>query len=132
MTLQQGLVIFLFLIIIGIIFEGISSKLYYKNKKVSFRKHFHFIRYMYLLLFPTIGIIVSIYIGGSTAFKTFLLFSLLGPLCEWCIGFAYQQIVGQKLWTYHRYALAGNTSLLAIPFWGFAGILFYYLARIIN
>jgi len=132
MRMEQGLVIFLFLIIIGVIFEGITSQWYYKHKKKSFRKQFHLIRYMYLLLFPIIGILVSLFLGGQTAFKTFIIFALLGPLLEWCIGFSYQNIVGQKLWTYHRYAIAGNTSLLAIPFWGLAGVLFYYLARIIN
>jgi hypothetical protein len=116
MSAQQGLVIFLFLIIVGTIFEGISSQFYFKHKKASLRKHFRLIRYLYLLLFPAIGIIVSIYIGGQTALKTFLIFALLGPMFEWCIGFSYQLIVGQKLWTYHRYAIAGNTSLLAIPF----------------
>jgi hypothetical protein len=132
MSIQQDLVIFMFLILIGVLFEAVSSQWYFKHKKKSVRKHFHLIRYLYLLLFPTFGVFVSFYVGGQTAFKTFLLFALLGPLCEWCIGFSYQVIVGQKLWTYHRYTITGNTSLLAMPFWGFAGVLFYYLARIIN
>ena len=73
---------------------------------------------------------MSTYFVGLNALRIFLLFALLGPLGEWCIGFAYQAIVGQKLWTYHRFSINGNTSLLAIPFWGFAGVLFYYLSRI--
>jgi hypothetical protein len=130
MRLEQQATFLLLLILTGIFFEGVFSRMYFKHKKKSVRKHFTFVRYFYLILFPIIGVIMSTYFVGLTALKIFLLFAILGPFGEWCIGFAYQSMVGQKLWTYHRFSVNGNTSLLAVPFWGFAGVLFYYLAHI--
>jgi hypothetical protein len=129
MVLEKQLLVFLFLVIGGVVLEGIVSSFYYRNKKRN-NKNFSFTRYLLLLLLPTIAAFVTFFMIGEPAIKIFLTFSLLGPIIEWCIGFSYQAIVGQKLWTYHRYSITGNTSLLAIPIWGLAGILFYYLAHI--
>ena len=131
MDIQRSLLVFLILIVAGVTIEGVTSKLYYQHKGKSVRKHFTFIRYLFLILFPVIGVLVSTFIEGITALKMFLLFSLLGPIFEWCIGYSYRAIVGQKLWTYNRYSISGYTSVLTLPLWGFAGILFYYLAKIV-
>jgi len=67
---------------------------------------------------------------GSQLLLVCLSFALVGTFLEWLIGFFYHKIVGQKLWTYHRYSLSGYTSLLSIPLWGLAGALFWLLAKI--
>ena len=131
MSTQLQIVLFILLAIGGVVFEGIFSLLYNKHTKNKYKKHFKFARYLFLLLFPMFGTLVSFFIAGFSAIKIFILFSFMGPALEWCIGYSYQAIVGQKLWTYHRYSITGNTSLLAIPFWGLAGLLFYYIARMI-
>lgn len=131
MSLDVKVLLFLLFIVLGVMFEAILSRFYRKHKKAK-SSHFTFIRYFYLLLLPLVGTLGTFYIGGFSAIKVFFLFAFLGPLLEWCIGFAYHLIVGQKLWTYHRYSVTGYTSILTIPLWGLAGILFYYLALVIR
>jgi len=131
MSLDQQLVLFLFCIIGGVVCEGIFSHVYRKHIKKKPKVRFSFLRYFFLLLLPIIGTLITFLLAGIPAIKTFFIFTLLGPIFEWCVGFSYESIVGEKLWTYQKYSITGNTSLLAIPFWGFAGILFYYLARIL-
>jgi uncharacterized membrane protein len=131
-SMTSAFIIFLTLAIGGSLLEKILDRLYRKLTKKKYRiNHFAFSRYIYLLLMPIIGVISSWYLVGSSIITIFITFSLIGPFFEWIIGYAYNSIVGQRLWTYHRYAVNGYTSLLTIPFWGLGGVLFYFLARII-
>lgn len=67
--------------------------------------------------------------SGLSVLQVYLVFALVGTFLEWIIGFMYRQIVGEKLWSYHRYAIAEYTSFLSIPIWGLAGVLFWVLAQ---
>lgn len=123
--------LFLFLVIGGVVLEEITERLYFKFTKKKFKEHhFSFSRYFYLLLFPILGTIIIIQKNSSRLLIVFLTFSLIGTLLEWLIGFFYHKIVGQRLWTYHRFSLTGYTSWLCLPLWGLAGILFWLLARV--
>lgn len=131
MTVIENLLIFFFLIFGGVILEEIAQSAYYYFTKKKFKQHhFSFSRYLYLLLFPAIAVIVVTQKAGIRLLNVFLIFSIVGTILEWLIGFFYYHIVGQRLWTYHRYSLNGYTSLLSIPLWGLGGILFWLLAQV--
>ena len=70
--------------------------------------------------------------GNTTLLKFFVAFAVIVTILEGLVGFVYQMTVGHRLWSYHRYAIGGYTRLLAIPYWGFVGVLAYVLINLIG
>lgn len=122
---------FFTLIVSGLGLEILFSKAFYKLTNNPYKTHhFSFGKYIYFLLFPFIIILVYLKGNNLDLLGIFVTFSLLGTLSEWLIGFFYHSIVGQRLWTYHRYPITKYTSLLSIPMWGIAGLIFYLFMQI--
>ena len=122
---------FFVLIISGFSLEALFSKLYYKLTNNPYKiHHYSFSKYLYFLILPILIIIYFIHGSNLNFIAVFLGFSLFGTLAEWIIGFFYHKIVGQRLWTYHRYAIFNYTSFLSIPLWGLAGLIFYLFIQI--
>ncbi|MBI5127214.1 hypothetical protein HZA76_02035 [Candidatus Roizmanbacteria bacterium] len=131
MKALSDFLIFLLMVVGGVILEEITEVLYFRLTKKKFKEHhFSFSKYIYLLLFPLLATIVILQRNSSKLALVFLTFSFFGTVMEWLIGFFYHKIVGQRLWTYHRYSWMGYTSWLCLPLWGFAGVLFWLLARV--
>src|SRR5262245_45181933 len=105
--IARGFIIFLTLAIGGGLIESFLARLYYSKLKKYKKYHFAFSRYIYLLLMPMLGALVSFFMEGSSILRVFVIFALCGPIFEWLTGHAYYAMVGQKLWTYHRYAITG-------------------------
>ncbi len=125
------LLIFLFGALVALFVESLFFEFYYRLTKKHYKEHHYtFSRYIFFLTFPLISTFLVVYYTGWTAFTVFVSFALIGTLGEWIVGWAYYHIVGQRLWTYHRFAITKNTSFLVIPLWGFAGILFWSVARV--
>jgi len=91
---------------------------------------FTFQRYFYYLSLPILIILYYLRDLGSNIALIVLAFAFFGTLAEWIIGYSYHRIVGSRLWTYHRLALGGYTSLLSFPLWGLAGLIFYLFMQI--
>jgi hypothetical protein len=124
--------IFLLLIIGGFLIESFVSQIHYFIFKKGFKKyHYKFSRYLFYLLFPILALIFSFAFTASRVFYVFIVFSVIGTVLEWLAGFAYHMVVGQRLWTYHRFSIGGYTSLFSIPLWGLGGVLFYLLEKLI-
>ncbi len=120
------------LIIGGFVIESFMSQVHY----FLFRKHikeYHYRlgRYLFYLMFPLMAIIFSYFFAGTKVVFIFFAFSLLGTFLEWLAGFSYHMVVGQRLWTYHRYSFGGYTSLFSAPLWGLAGVLSWFLGKLI-
>lgn len=127
---ENFLVTFLLMVMVGVGFEVIILKTYYLLTKQTLKKHhFSYSRYLFFLFFPVISLLLLSFYTTLSVIKIFLLFCVAGPALEWGIGYSYQQILGQRLWTYYRLPLGGYTSLLAVPLWGFAGALFWFIAK---
>lgn len=60
----------------------------------------------------------------------FLSGSIIGLLLEFALGFLYQNVFQRNLWIYDSkaYSLLGHTSLLTIPMWGCAAVVFWIIA----
>lgn len=130
MDASELLVLFLFMVVGGVLLEVVFSKIYFHLTRKHYKKHHYSLgKYLFLLTMPIIALILVTYWQGITIPKIFFIFALLGPTLEWTVGFSYYMIVGERLWTYHRYAINKHTSLLSIPFWGLAGVLFLLLAK---
>ncbi|TSC62028.1 MAG: Uncharacterized protein Greene041614_762 [Parcubacteria group bacterium Greene0416_14] len=120
MNLPNEFLLFNLFVVGGVCVEFvILNPSYFKTGHWRRRYHFSMFRYVFLLLFPSIGLFILMkHIGVSIVGGIFLLSCIAGTILEWCIGCSYHAIVGQRLWTYHRSSLAGYTSLLSIPLWG--------------
>ena len=118
---------------VGMMLETFFHRIHYWITKTHYKEH-HFTwgKYLYYLLFPLLTFGVSIYENGWNVVQVFLIFAFLGTFLEWMVGFTYHKIVGVRLWTYHKYSITRYTSFLSIPLWGFAGILFWHLARVLQ
>jgi len=127
--MQNG-ILYLCLVIGSLLLEGALSKLYYLLTKHPHKTyHFSWGRYMYLLLLPLLATVYMAYQVNQSLIYVYFIFTFVGTALEWCIGYSYHQIVGQRLWTYHRYSINGYTSILAMPIWGMGGVLFWLLTQ---
>lgn len=128
-------VIFLLSIMFSVGFEIILSKIYFQelgSKKKHQIVHFKLSRYLFLISMPIIIMLLMSRLVGTSILKFFIFFAAIGTILEYCIGYSYEMIVGQRLWTYNRYSIKGYTSLLSIPLWGLFGALLYLLAKTIS
>ncbi len=123
---------FFAIVIIGVLFEVVVRRFHYYLTKQHYKEnHFTLGKYLFLLLFPLIATAIIFYIENElTVFKVFLTFGVVGMFSEWLVGMSYHKVVGQRLWTYHKYAIAEYTSWLSLPLWGLCGITFYLLAQV--
>lgn len=98
---------------------------YYYGKDT---KDFRWREYIAFIIIP----IVVIALMGLKDPRIPLLYGLsmlVGALFELVMGFLYHRILGHRLWTYHRHSIGGYTSWLAVPMWGIAGVVFWFLAK---
>lgn len=129
------LAIFLVTIVFGVGLEVLLSNIYFKKSGVKNKHqviHFKFYRYLFLVSVPIIITLIMSRMIDASILKFFIIFALLGTILEYCIGYSYKMVVGQKLWSYYRYSIKGYTSLLSIPLWGLCGSMMYLLVRAIS
>lgn len=131
MTPSDSLIIFIGLTAGGVILEALLSKIYYHFSKKSYKKHhFALSKFIYLMIFPFIAAGLMILNMGMQLIQVFVTFAIIGTITEYLIGYSYNAIVGERLWTYQRFGINKHTSLLAIPLWGLGGILFWLLVQV--
>ena len=118
-------------IIAGFVLEIVFSKAYYKLTGNPYKTHHYSLgKYIYFLILPIVILVVFLKESQINAVTVFVSFSILGTLAEWLIGFFYHRVVGQRLWTYHKYSITKYTSFLSLPLWGLAGLIFYLFIQI--
>lgn len=124
------LIIFLIVCVGGVLLEILLMSLYFKLTKKHYKTHHYaFGKYLFFLIFPLLSALIVVNLTNIRVFYVFAMFALVGTFMEYFIGWAYLKIEGQRLWTYHKYAISKFTSFLSIPLWGFMGI-FSYLVTV--
>lgn len=78
------------------------------------------------------GLIMLTYFEGIKVFIYFLVCSAVGSVAEYIFGFLFHKTLGKRIWTYQSFSVDGYTSILMIPFWGNAGIIFLAIAKFLN
>ena len=122
--------LFILMLAIGVLLEVIIARIYNILTSKNLRSiHFTFGRYLFLMIIPIFTILLFGMKLKIALTEIFVTFSIVGTILEYLVGFSYHEIVGQRLWTYHRYSLKGYTSLLSLPLWGLGGVLFWLLAQ---
>ena len=119
------------IVVFGLVAESAFMTAYFRRTGHHYKEH-HFLlsRYVMVLVTPLAAILVVASSAGWVLLNIVVVFAFMGTFLEWLIGWAYHHIVGQRLWTYHRYSIGGYTSLLSVPLWGLCGGLFWLLAAI--
>jgi uncharacterized membrane protein len=79
---------------------------------------------------PIISFLFTLNYYGIKIIYIFISFIIFGTLGEFCFGYLYHKIFKKKLWEYKTMKLGKNgyTSLLSVPFWGMAGLMFWGLS----
>lgn len=127
----ESLFIFLTVIAGGVLLEFGVSKLHHRVSGKRYKEHHVvFSKYLFPLFLVLTTIVLVAEEAGLTLVSAFLLFSGLGMVLEWLVGFSYHKIVGQKLWTYHLYTITEYSSLISVFIWGLTGVLFLFFAQI--
>lgn len=126
----KNLLLFLTMFGVGVLLEVVFAEGHYFFTKRHYKEnHFTFKKYLFFLLFPILGLILLTARTDLSVVWAFVIFAVVGTILEWLIGFSYHMIVGQRLWTYHRFDIYKHTSWLSIPVWGFIGVVFYLIAQ---
>lgn len=132
MNLKSQAIIFLGMIVGGFLIEAFISQFHFLTYRKKFKKYnYKFSRYLFYLFFPLLALLFSLFFTGTKVIHVFFVFSILGTFLEWLAGFAYHMVMGQRLWTYHRFSLTTYTSWLSVPLWGIAGVFFWLLKEFI-
>ena len=87
-------------------------------------------KYLYFFVAPLLIVLYFIQNTEINFLRVTLGFALVGTAAEWLLGFFYDKIIGQRLWTYHHHPITKYTSWLSIPLWGLAGSIFYLFIQI--
>lgn len=95
-------------------------------------KNFHWNEYIVIIILPLIGVFVFAYLIDIKILVLFIISSFAGFIFEYILGFTYHKTLNKRLWTYNRLSINGYTSLLSIPFWGIAGVAFWFFSKIIG
>lgn len=97
-------------------------------------KDFAWSKYFIFMTGPVISMGVWAYYYDIKIAYLFGASALTGMILEFLLGFAYQRIFQRKLWEYDAkaYALFGHTSLLTLPMWGTAGVIFWITAQFVG
>ena len=119
-----------FLIFFALVIGGFGLELIFLKVFSHKKAHFTLGKYVYFLTLPIFIVTLYTFDSKLNFWEIFVGFAILGTLAEGLIGFFYHKIVGQRLWTYHRFSIIGYTSLLSIPLWGLAGLIFHLFFQI--
>lgn len=91
-------------------------------------------KYIALLFTPTAIMAVLAFVIGIKILYLYLVSALVGFGLEYFLGFTYEKVFHRKLWTYDAtaYSIGEHTSLLTLPMWGLAGVVFWSLGKILG
>ena len=113
----------LFISLCGFLFTLIAGR----NVKRSF-----WLGYIFTIVWPLLFVAIIILLYGLKVLALFGICIVVGIIGETLAGSTYYKITGERLWDYQRLDFKGQTSLLMIPLWGSAGVLFWFFAKIFN
>ena len=116
------------LIFIIISFIGFYLAYLYGRKT----KRFKWSEYIAILIAPMLSILLFAYFINARIIILFLISSFAGSILEYGVGLTYEKTLNKKLWIYQQFSIDGYTSLLSIPIWGIAGVIFWFLGELIG
>lgn len=95
-------------------------------------KKFRWSEYFAIIFWPLLFVLFLSYSVDSKILGLFIVGSAVGFVLEYILGLTYYKVLNQKLWRYNRLSINGYTSLLSIPIWGIACVIFWFLSKIVG
>lgn len=88
--------------------------------------------YFLMAFAPLGGAIFLSYYEGPKVLVFFFWSAWIGTILELALGWLSEKTLGRKMWVYNysKLSLGRYTSLLVMPFWGGAGLVFWLLAQL--
>jgi uncharacterized membrane protein len=83
---------------------------------------------------PIISVLLWSQLYDSKVLYLFVVGSFVGLILEFLLGLIYQLVFQRKLWEYDNkaFALLGHTSVLTIPMWGNAAVVFWITSQFVG
>lgn len=88
--------------------------------------------YFMMIAGPIIGVLALTYFEGLMVLFYFLACMVLGFVLEIRLAQNFEKILGEKFYIYKKLTYKGYSSILALPFWGAAGIVFLTIAKFLG
>jgi uncharacterized membrane protein len=95
-------------------------------------KKFYWSEYIAIVVWPLFVVVMLSRAIDQKIMYLFVASMLIGTIFEYFFGFVYEKVLNKKLWKYSRLSIHGYTSILSIPLWGIAGVVFWSLGKIIG
>ncbi len=95
-------------------------------------KSFKWSKYFMIIIWPLVSIALLIFMIDWKILSLFIVSMVVGTVFEYFLGFVYEKTLNKRLWKYERMSLHGYTSLLSIPLWGVAGVVFWSIGKILG
>ncbi|MCX6759419.1 MAG: hypothetical protein NT012_02555 [Candidatus Nealsonbacteria bacterium] len=109
-------------------FIGFYLAYLYGKKTTEFR----WSEYIAIIIIPILFIVFLILYYDFAILKLFIVSASIGFAAEGLIGFVYDKVLNRRLWTYNRLSIKGYTSYLSIPLWGIAGVIFWFITKLVG
>ncbi len=98
------------------------------KKKFKTSHPYHTLSKIGILSVPLLGLAVLVWNADWGYVRLFMASAVIGTLLEYLLGVFLKHIRGSEVWTYHFLPLGRYTSWISIPYWGGAGLVFFYIA----
>jgi len=95
-------------------------------------KRFKWTEYGAILAGPVLSIIILAVLIDIKILTLFLVSASVGFLLEYVVGLTYHKTLNKRLWRYERLSIDGYSSLLSVPIWGIAGVIFWFLGKMVG
>jgi len=94
---------------------------------------FRWNEYLAIIICPLLFILwLAVYVNPRIIIL-FISSAFIGLVLEYILGITYHKVENQKLWHYNdRFSINGYTSYLTLPIWGVAGVMGWFLSKIIG
>lgn len=127
---MNPLKLFLLLVAVMVVFDLLVQhivKLFF-NKKLKTSHPYHIFSKIVILSVPLLGLVMLVWNSEWGYVRLFMASAVIGTLLEYLLGVFLMHIRGSEVWTYHFLPLGRYTSWISIPYWGGAGLVFFYIA----
>lgn len=95
-------------------------------------KKFRWSEYLFIIIWPVAVIIVLTLTFNPKIITLFVVSMIAGTLFEYLIGLVYDKTLNKKLWVYKKLSIQGYTSVLSMPLWGVAGVIFWAIGKLMQ
>lgn len=124
----MGTIVLLSSIFIVVSLVGFLLAYLYGRKTTQFRWR----EYLAMIGAPLLFILYLIFYFDRRILLIFLVSATIGFVAEWTVSYVYEKVLGKKLWTYNQLSINGHTSILSIPLWGIAGVVFWFISKLVG